>query len=88
MAARKARPPGANLGATTKTRPLGATLPRTSRRTGATSRSGSNISEAERGTEAIKLRLSPDDAAQLRALGAAHPRGLSGVVTDWLATLR
>lgn len=32
----------------------------------------------------IKLRLAPEVAARLRELGAAHPGGVSGLVTEWV----
>lgn len=56
-------------------------------RTGENARSGTNIAEAERGTEAVKLRLPPAAAAKLRQLGAEHPGGISGAVAAWLEAL-
>lgn len=56
-------------------------------RTGENARSGPNVPEEARSTEAIKLRLPPAAAAKLRQLGAKHPGGISGAVADWLEAL-
>ena len=49
--------------------------------------SGRNIAEAERKTEALKLRLSPETAGALRAVAAEHGWSLARTVQQAMRAL-
>lgn len=39
---------------------------------------------ARRAAGRVQLGLTPERAATLRALGAGHPGGMAGLVSDWI----
>lgn len=55
-------------------------------RTGDNARSGPNVTNDQRHTAQVLLRLPPDVADELRALGAEHEGGISGWVAARVRT--